>query len=114
MNISNTETEYEGSRAYDIKTNGKVIVFFPVKYEETELYRIVNDVSVKMSTTCIDSGEQKYLIAELTSNSLYYLTESSEPFEPSDSGSDSIYRALLVLIVAVVFAAPILAKKRAS
>lgn len=107
--VSHEETEYEGLRAYDIKANGSIIVFFPVKYETTELYHIVNDVPVKVSSVPMDDGRQTYLMAELTSFSRYYLTEP-----PAPSDSSRAYDALMILIVVVVFAVPLLAKRRMS
>lgn len=109
VNISTMESEYEGYKAYSIKTNGNVLVFFPVKSESTELYRIINGVSVKVDANYLDGGEQKFLAAKQTLDSQYYLTESSEP---SDSGSEQVYRVLLVLIIAVVIAIPILARRK--
>ncbi|MBO6083703.1 MAG: hypothetical protein J6O90_01290, partial [Candidatus Methanomethylophilaceae archaeon] len=100
--ISHTETVYNGYRAYEIKANGHITVVFPVKDLDTVLYHVVNGVPVEMNTIPLGGQDQAFLMADLSSFSIYYLTEPAPPVPPGPESQDDAPESLAVILAAIV------------
>ncbi len=98
--VSVSKTGYDGYRAYDIKSDGRVHVLFPVEDEDTTLFHVVNGIPVEMAGHYVigDEGEM-YLDTHLSSYSVYYLSEKA-----SEKGSTSYLPLICLTVVAAAVA----------
>ena len=100
VTISNSKTEYDAYRAYEITANGRTYVQFPVENEFTVVYHVINDIPVMMKGRhFVDDSGQMYLETELTSYSVYYLTETI-PESPNQS-KVGLVCAIMVFVILI-------------
>ena len=97
-----TASMLDGFKAYDIVSDERVHAMFPVSDDNTRLYHMVNGNPVEMASMLVlkEDGSM-FLEADLSSYSVYFVTE--EP-EKEGSGSNAIYiiAAVIVIVVAIV------------
>ena len=79
VTLSVSKTVYDGFRAYDIVSDGRVHAMFPVSDNNTKLYHIVNVDPVEMASVLVLREDGSMLLeADLSSYSVYYVTEEPD------------------------------------
>ncbi len=101
ITVNSEKTTYDGKEAFDITASGNTFVQFPVKNDSYVLYHVVNGVPVEMVGEYTTIDGQTYLGAELTSYSVYFLSEGESGSEDS-SGSSGMDMTLIIGIVVVL------------
>lgn len=110
--VSVSKTTFDGYRAYDITSDVRVHAMFPVSDDNARLYHIVNGNPVEMASVFVLREDGSMLLeADLSSYSVYFVTE--EP-EKEKSGSNAFYIIAAVIVIVVAIVAVVMLKRSRS
>jgi len=110
--VSVSKTTFDGYRTYDITSDVRVHAMFPVNVDNTKLYHIVNGNPVEMASMFVLKEDGSMLLeADLSSYSVYFVTEEAEK---EKSGSNAIYIAAAAIVVGVAAVAVIMLRRSRS